>query len=295
MAKISPMKIYSNQLLIRNMTADDFDLALAWATQEGWNPGLHDAIPFRTADPEGFLMGVLNGEPVAAISAVRYGASFGFIGFYIVKPEFRGQGYGMAMWKAALARLKGRVIGLDGVLAQQDNYHRSGFELAYRNMRFKGVIKHAPSCSVDSDILIVPLGEIESTNLVAYDRQGFPASRYEFLRAWITQPATIALGALRQDQLVGYGVARPCRVGWKIGPLFGDSSEIAEILLKALQLQMPEGEPFFLDSSDVNPDAVDLVARQGLSKVFDTARMYLGPAPKIDHRRIFGITSFELG
>lgn len=288
-------KRFSARFSIRSMTLDDMNLAIAWATYEGWNPGLCDAIPFRAADPEGFLMGVLDDEPVAAISAVRYGSRFGFMGFYMVKPAYRGQGYGMAMWKAAISRLQGRVIGLDGVVAQQANYQRSGFELAHHNMRFEGVVVHEQSTATNDEVTVVHLTEIESSDIFAYDRQCFPESRCEFLRKWITQPGTIALGAMKQQQLVGYGVARPCQVGWKIGPLFADSLEVAEKIHAALKLCMPEGAPYFLDISDSNPDALALVEQQGLHKVFDTARMYLGPAPEIDHRRIFGITSFELG
>ncbi len=285
----------SGRFSIRSMTSDDMNLAIAWATHEGWNPGLYDAIPFRAADPEGFLMGVLDGEPVAAISAVRYGEKFGFMGFYMVKPEFRGQGYGMAMWKAALSRLQGRVIGLDGVVAQQANYQRSCFELAHHNMRFEGVVTHEQCSAGNDEISVVSLSEIESSDLFAYDRRCFPESRSEFLRKWITQPGTIALAAMKEQQLVGFGVARPCQVGWKIGPLFADSLKVAEQLDARLKLCMPEGVPYFLDVSDSNPDALALVGQQGLRKVFETARMYLGPAPEIDQHRIFGISSFELG
>ena len=75
--------------VIRSMTRPEFDLALDWAAAEGWNPGLHDAAAFHAADPEGFLIGLLDGQPVAMISAVRHGQDFGFIGFYIVKPGWR--------------------------------------------------------------------------------------------------------------------------------------------------------------------------------------------------------------
>ena len=39
-------------LQIRSMKPEEIDLALDWAAAEGWNPGLHDAVPFRAADPE---------------------------------------------------------------------------------------------------------------------------------------------------------------------------------------------------------------------------------------------------
>jgi GNAT superfamily N-acetyltransferase len=280
---------------IRRMSLDELALAIDWAAREGWNPGLHDAAPFYAADPEGFLMGTLDGVPVAVVSAVRYGEGFGFLGFYIVAPEQRGRGFGWALWQAALAHLHGRVIGLDGVLAQQDNYRRSGFALAYHNMRFEGVAEHAQTDSTEAPAILVPLREIPEARLQDYDRDFFPEARAEFLRVWIAQPGTVALGAVREDGLVGYGVARPCRVGWKIGPLCADSPDLAEALFSALQARMSAGVPFFLDIPACNAAAWALVARRGMRMTFETARMYLGPEPELDLERIYGITSFELG
>lgn len=120
------------------MTRPEIDVAVDWAAAQGWNPGLHDANCFYVADPGGFLVGLLGDEPVATISVVKYGASFGFLGFYIVKPEHRGQGYGIRIWNAGLACLEGRVVGLDGVVDQQENYGKSGFVAAHRNIRYQG-------------------------------------------------------------------------------------------------------------------------------------------------------------
>ena len=38
-----------------------------------------------------------------------------------------------------------RVIGLDGVVAQQENYRKSGFELAYANIRYGGTVAAPPA------------------------------------------------------------------------------------------------------------------------------------------------------
>ena len=89
-------------LAVRRMTEADLALALEWAAAEGWNPGLHDARSFYAADPQGFLLGELDGAPAGSVSAVRYGAVFGFLGLYIVRPEFRGRGFGLKLWRAAL-------------------------------------------------------------------------------------------------------------------------------------------------------------------------------------------------
>src|ERR1700754_624217 len=125
--KMSAAVDTSDDFTVRPMRLDEVEHAIQWAQQEGWNPGLHDAACFRAADPDGFFIGTLRDEPVGSISAVRYGEHFGFIGLYIVKPEFRGEGFGFRIWQHAMAYLAGRNIGLDGVVAQQDNYRQSGF------------------------------------------------------------------------------------------------------------------------------------------------------------------------
>lgn len=273
---------------IRTMGRGDLDLAVEWAAAEGWNPGLRDADAFYAADPQGFLIGELRGAPVACISAVAYGYTFGFIGFYIVKPEFRGRGYGHGIWDAAMARLGARNIGLDGVIAQQDNYRKSGFRLAYRNARYEGT---APGGSAGglADARDLPFDDLEH-----YDRALFPASRPDFLREWLAMPGAHGLAAVREGRIAGYGVVRPCRKGHKIGPLFADDATVAESLYGGLSSKVA-GAAIYLDVPEVNAEAVALARRHGMRAVFETARMYTGPDPAVDLCRVFGVTSFELG
>ncbi len=40
--------------IIREMSRDEVDLAIDWASTEGWNPGLTDANSFYIADPKDF-------------------------------------------------------------------------------------------------------------------------------------------------------------------------------------------------------------------------------------------------
>ena len=101
------------------MRPDEISLAVDWAAAEGWNPGLADAACFAAVDAEGFLIGELDGVPAATVSCVNYDARFAFLGFYIVRADLRGRGYGLRIWNAAIAHAGARVIGLDGVVAQQ--------------------------------------------------------------------------------------------------------------------------------------------------------------------------------
>src|SRR5260221_2254478 len=135
----------AHDLHIRVMRPDEIALAADWAAAEGWNPGLDDAACFVTVDPDGFFIGELDGAPAATISCVNYDERFAFLGFYIVRGDVRGRGHGLRMWNAAIAHAPGRTIGLDGVVAQQENYRKSGFQLAYANIRYGGTVAARPA------------------------------------------------------------------------------------------------------------------------------------------------------
>jgi ribosomal protein S18 acetylase RimI-like enzyme len=272
---------------VRRMTRAELGLAIEWAAHEGWNPGLHDAEPFFHTDPRGFFLGLLDDEPVGCISAVAYDDGFGFIGFYIVRPEFRGRGFGLRMWNAAVSYLGDRTIGLDGVVARQASYQKSGFRLAHRNVRYAGIGGGAAPAGI-IDLTTVPFAQAE-----AYDAAHFPAPRPQFLRRWIAQPESVALAVVKDGALAGYGVVRPCRSGFRIGPLFADSDAIAEDLFRALAARA-EG-PLSIDTPEVNSAAIALAERHGMRPMFETARMYTKTAPALPTERIFGITTFELG
>src|SRR5216110_100347 len=176
-----------NDLNIRTMRPDEISLAVDWAAAEGWNPGLADAACFASVDPEGFFIAELDGAPVATVSCVNYDARFSFLGFYIVREDLRGKGYGLRIWNAAIAHAGSRVIGLDGVVAQQDNYKKSGFQLAYANVRYGGTVT-APNLPQAG---IVALTDVPFASVEAYDATVFPAPRPAFLRAWISAPGHV--------------------------------------------------------------------------------------------------------
>lgn len=280
-------------LSIRVLPRDEMKLLLDGAAEEGWNPGVHDGECFHAADPEGFLIGERTGTPISSISVVTYPENFAFLGFYIVRPEFRGRGYGLKTWRAGMRRLAGFNVGLDGVVGQQRNYTKSGFVLAWRNIRYAGSAPGRRPGAVASG-RVVPMSAITFADLQAYDRRHFPAPRPTFLHLWITRPGTTALAFVRDGRLAGYGVIRPCRNGFKIGPLFADDEAAADALFEALAAKAGTAS-LSIDVPEPNLAAIRLAEHHGLRPVFETVRMYTGPAPDLTLRGVFGITSFELG
>jgi Acetyltransferase (GNAT) domain len=276
---------------IGTASASDVMLIAEWAAAENWNPGLTDAQAFVVADPRGFLVGRLDGEPVTSISVVRYGESFGFLGMYITRPDARGHGLGFRTWQVGMARLAGRTVALDGVVAQQENYRRSGFHPAWTNVRFEGP---APDAEAPAGVQIVDARDIPFDQLAAYDRRFFGAPRDAFLAAWVSLPARSAHVAVRDGDIAGFAVLRDAAAASRIGPLFAVDGAIALALVSSLARERAAAK-VAVDVPGANESAAAWAEAVGWMPSFETARMYSGPAPEIDRSGLFGITSLELG
>ena len=279
---------------LRAMRRAELDTLVDWAAAEGWNPGLDDAAIFWDTDSEGFIAAERDGELIGGGSIVAYSGRFGFMGFFIVRPEHRGRGLGRRLWLHRRDRLLARLgspatIGMDGVFAMQDFYARGGFVLSHRDLRFEGRGAASPSAAGLVDVREVPFEALTS-----FDAAHFPAPRERFLAAWIAQPHGRGLAAMRDGAMRGYGVIRRCRQGYKIGPLFADTATTADALYRGLSGLVPD-EAMFLDVPENNPQALALARRHAMREVFGCARMYHGAPPALPHRQIYGVTTFELG
>lgn len=279
---------------IRSMARADLHKVYDWSIAEGWNIGKYDHDVFYAADPNGFFVGELGDEPIGAVSGVAYGQHFGFIGMYIVRPEYRGMGYGLPIFETAMTYLGDRCVGLDGVIAQQDNYKRSGFRFAHRNIRYQWV----PPADLPVAGDLAPAASVPFDILAQYDARHFPARRDTFLGAWIREPDSTALvggtGGSSGGGITAFGMIRRFHHGYCIGPLFADTEDLAQSVLHALCAKHT-GEQVFLDAPESNANAIKLAERHGMTPVFETARMYTGTAPDLPLDTIYGITSFELG
>jgi len=228
-------------------------------------------------------------ERISVISAVKYGDEFGFIGLYIVKPEYRKNGYGMKIWKVASDYLKNVKSGLDGVVAQQGNYEKDGYKFYMNQFRYEG-----ENIKGYRDSRIVNLQSFAFEKVSEYDRKVVGYDRSRFLKEWIHQVGVSALGFEEDGRLRGIGVIRKCFSGYKIGMLFADDGVIAEKIFYALA-ETANGEKVYLDVPEKNYEAYEF-AKEKLGKyVFETARMYKGGVLNQDVSKIFGVTTFELG
>jgi GNAT superfamily N-acetyltransferase len=279
------------ELTVINASLEEWHRAAEWAAAEGWNPGNDDVACFHPTDPAGFFLGRLGTRTVSAISIVDYSQHYAFLGYYLVHPDHRRQGLGLATWRTAVPHAGTRTIGLDAVPAQQSTYARSGFTPAHQTLRYAG----RPERSGTPAASVVSVTSAHLDAIAAYDRQCFPADRRGFLTRWLTAPSHTGYASVRDGHIAGYGVIRPARNSWRIGPLFADTVRDAEALFDSLTAHLSPEDEVCLDIPEPQEVARALATSRGLTPQSHTVRMYTGPVPPTRMERTFGVTSLELG
>ncbi len=285
---------HPHNILFSPLDFEGLKTLVAWAKEEGWNPGPNDADAFWATDPDGFVGCFHNGELIGGGSIVSYKGDFGFMGFFIVKPQYRSEGIGRQLWyqrrDMLLSRLKpGAPIGMDGVLAMQPFYAKGGFEIAFRDERYATAGR-----AYDADQHISPITEEDIPAVLAYDKECFGYDRSHFMRHWLHMPGSHTFKYMQGDTLKGFAVVRKADAGYKIGPLFADDATIADALYKGCHNAVI-GEQLYIDIPVANTAAQQMVKQHNATYVFECARMYYGTPPALPVQKIFGITCFELG
>ncbi|GLF97061.1 GNAT family N-acetyltransferase [Streptomyces yaizuensis] len=287
----NPLAQEATGLTVAPASLEDWRLVAEWCATEGWNPGDGDLDCFHPTDPGGFFIGRVDGRPVTSVSVVNYTDRYAFLGYYVVVPEERGRGLGIATWRTAVPHAADRIVGLDAVPAQQANYARSGFVPAYGTVRWGGRPGRTGRPGAGTER--VTAATLDA--VTAYDRSCFPAERPGFLGRWLTAPGHTAYVRIRDGRVTGYGVIRPSRDGHRIGPFFADTRDDAEALFDSLTAALGPDDTVAVDMPEPLSEAAVLAAGRGLEPQFPTVRMYTGPAPEVRTERIWGVTTLELG
>lgn len=263
---------------------------LSWAAEEGWNPGLDDAAAFSMADKNGFFIHEINGQPVAAISVVNHSETFAFLGLYLCRPEFRGQGHGLALWNRAIKHAGSRTIGLDGVPDQQANYQKSGFALCGQTVRWQGVLDARQNQTRD-------VSSNDFNDIMELDQRQVGFKRQKFLRNWLEDSDTRrSLLIERNGQAVAYGTVRRCLEGFKIGPFAADNKADAVELLAGLSAVFAMQKiAVMIDIPAQSTALTSLMQNLGFTPGFETARMYKGQPPQEALAAYSAVATLELG
>lgn len=210
----------ASRLQIRALNKGDLPLVTAWARAEQFAPGRGDFAIYRHTDRQGFWVGCLDGRPIGCIAGVRYNAEYGFIGLFLVQPEYRGQGYGRQLWCHALAHLEGiPCIGIEAATDRIADYASWGFVAASPTRRWQSIVEErAPvegnasgQAAAAEGLSLVEGPAIPDAAVQAYDAVREPSPRPHFLADWLHHPAGTVLALMdAAGACHGFGRIRPC-------------------------------------------------------------------------------------
>ncbi|MGA1304098.1 MAG: GNAT family N-acetyltransferase [Cyanobium sp.] len=304
----------TSPLAIRPLTPEDIPTVTAWARNEGFTPGVGDVAIYRQTDRQGLWVGWLDGEPVGCIAGVRYNASYGFIGLFLVVPHQRGKGFGLELWRHALAHLQDvSCIGLEAAPDRVADYAGWDFQPSSTTTRWQrlggdgvpvgatpmGPLQAAGTGPAPPPSWCLLTGEaIPEEAVQRFDAQREPSPRPHFLHQWLHHPAGTVHALLdREGTCHGFGRIRPCLLkegeGWRIGPLVADHPAAARALVEGL-LQR-HSRPVLIDGPGANPQVGPVLEALGFQPIAQTLRMYRGPAPQVSLADVYGLACLELG
>lgn len=284
-------------MAIHTMTKNELRMVFGWAAKEGWNPGRDDEKAFYAADPNGYYLLKIKHEPAACIAAVKHSSHFAWLGLYIVKPEFRGKGYGKYLADHVRSKLSEyRTLIINGIPAQISNYQKSGYVVtSFSHLRWSGNLQ-----TVHSERMVLTKGyhltnSINLTALVDFDAQIFSTQREAFLREWVARPESQWLASVENNKVKGYGVISPVFSGFHIAPIIADDQETAEQLCAGLcRLKRNEHSPLYLDVAK-HSSVTNLVKSWSFKPSLSTTIMYKGQFPKLDFNKIHVPATLEIG
>ena len=290
---------------IRLISSNEIPDVTNWAMLEGFSPGYDDVSIYRNTDNQGLWVGCLDNKPIGCIACIKYNSSYGFIGLFIVKKEFRNNGYGVKLWKHALKYLKDvDCIGLEAAPNRLNDYKKWGFKKSSLTNRWKSNgFKDLPLSNFYKDqyhsFKVVPGSQISSEAVLIYDSQREPSPRPHFLNDWLCNSyGSVSALVDNNGMCHGFGRIRPCLLqnnnqGWRIGPLLADTPPLAELLIRKLVGSLDS--QILLDCSSLNPYANYLLSSLGFNEISTTYRMYKGPQPPISMNQVYGLACLELG
>lgn len=135
--------------------------------------------------------------------------------------------------------------------------------------------------------------------IIEFDETVFRVDRSAYLRRLLlSTPAVNARCCVLNDKIVGFGAIRPLREGFKVGPLFAGSLDVACALFDALVATVDRAAQVFIDVPMCNDNARRLVNERQMKSMFATARMYArlnDTASLMQTSNVYGISSLEFG
>ncbi|CAB4028269.1 Hypothetical predicted protein [Paramuricea clavata] len=247
--------------------------------KEKYFPALDDIECYLACDPTSLLVGELNGKPTAIIASFKY-EEHAQVSFYAV-PEML-ENYKKMFMAVPHWPVEMHMVDISNALALLNDSTNGGASLV-----------------VD----IKQVGEIGVKAACNYNTKIFGYKREKFLER-LLQVSHARVAVNQQNEIVGYAAARVLYKpdsGYKVGPVFGESFEIAKSLLKEIFQEIMEcgrssKKAVVINFPVVvNPDANKLAKRLCGKILMKCMFVSCNGLPKSDFTKWFAVTTLEAG
>lgn len=311
---MSEIIMQNSNLRIRNMAFPELNkIRESWLVNEGWPAVKHGLPATYSLDPDGFYCLEKEQETIASISFVAYPEiKMAYVGFYVVPPTYRGQGYGKTIFKMAesftTANRDITTIGLNCHNSMSAMYNKWGFRTVTVDDIWKLTATDESPVKKSKNLLVNNIAssrhEAMLDALVNYDASVFGTKRFDFLYKFINKPETITAIYTDGEVIKGYGIISsrlPAKAephnSYRIGPLYANDLDIARSLLQQLveSINLKSQESVFLETPGNNPASEKMLTMFEFQKIASMDKMYKGTEPKFDTKKMFCYTSLATG
>jgi GNAT superfamily N-acetyltransferase len=283
-------------MTIRPLTKEDNDDCAALSTQAGWNQLPNDWRRLLWLWPGQCLGAELHEQIIATGTLATYASDngpVGWVGMILVEETHRGRGVGTAISRAMIDladRLGVRQLGLDASDHGQPIYASLGFVPSVRINRWSG------AAAIDEQRYWkreIP----DWRRLANFDRRASGVDRGALLRDIDADTETL-LACVGEKEMRGYGMLRPGRTAWHIGPLVATDQATASDVLDQLigKPNQPPRETAVIDV--IEGSAMEALLRdRGFAISRQLTRM-CKPAsrrPPLAGPSVYAAAGFELG
>lgn len=279
-------------VIVRRLSVEDLPIA-GVILDAAYGPGERAARLRRylSLQPDGWFLGLLDGEAVGLGGALNYGAC-AYLGLMAVHPRAQRRGVARAVAERILGWLDGAgcpSVLLDASPMGAPLYASLGFAPDEESILFR----RDPSRSLpEARAVLAPLERRDLPEVTAFDAPVFGALRPAVLASYCDDLAGRAWLLRNAEGVVeGYAFAQSA----VIGPWAAIDAARAETLLTAA-FAVAYHEPPTVMIPSTNIAGVALLERQGFSPVRALLHMRRGGArPPGRREQLFGRASFAIG
>jgi GNAT superfamily N-acetyltransferase len=266
-----------SNVTVRRFEQGNLDFAYKLLLTERWNDWREDAARMLDYEPEGCFMAQVNHERAGHIFSVSYG-TLAWIGYVIVKTEFRKRGIATLLMKKTLEYLHSKrvqTVKLEAVPGIADLYRKLGFTDEYDSLRFVGTSQRWDLAKAGN---VKPMVAGEIPEITKFDQRYFGADRAKVLSKLFQAYPELCFVSRDASGIKGYIMCRRAEFGYSLGPWIcnPENPEAARTLLTTCLSATEPNSKTFIGTPALNKTATEILQELSFEQYSKSIRMRMG-------------------